>query len=472
MFSKPNQFISLRWILVISIFLGSAVGLFMFIIPTRADVAPPQAPPGANPEVNSITEVRMVDEKVVITVQEEDINDMGLARVWAEFHMMNLGNTQERLMVRFPISYSDGFSSYPEIEDLMVYVDNISVSTAPLALDGDPDKWDDPIKWSEFEVEFPPGEIVEIEVDYTLFGTGEYPFVSYGYLLETGAGWNGTIGKAEIIVRMPYAATAENVFIESSPGWGGTTPGAVLSQNEVIWNFDDFEPDYGNNISIAMVWPSVWQRLLEEQKQVKNFSNDGEAWGRLAKLYKETSRLRKGTREDAGGIALFEMSVEAYEIALEYLPDDALWHAGYADLLLGNSVWDYFSSSDLREQYVSGLHELFTAYTLEPNHPYIQDLLSRYDYPDDAVTEENGEYVFYGLTQTPILLGESSTQTPSATPTVHQLDTISIDEVSVPENGKPLPFCGSVLLFPLFLGIIVIIPGIGSKIKRSESDEE
>ena len=163
--------------------------------PVFADVAPPANPPGANPSPDGeVTQVRMVDEKVVIHVQEEtEISEMGTARVWAEFHMLNLGEVSETLMVRFPTSFNDGFYNYPEIEDLMVYVDNLSVSTSRIKLEGEPEQWDDPVQWAEFEVVFPPGDTVEIEVDYTLQGTGEYPFVSYSYLLETGAVWNGTI---------------------------------------------------------------------------------------------------------------------------------------------------------------------------------------------------------------------------------------------------------------------------------------
>ena len=116
--------------------------------PVFADVAPPANPPGANPSPDGeVTQVRMVDEKVVIHVQEEtEISEMGTARVWAEFHMLNLGEVSETLMVRFPTSFNDGFYNYPEIEDLMVYVDNLSVSTSRIKLEGEPEQWDDPVQ--------------------------------------------------------------------------------------------------------------------------------------------------------------------------------------------------------------------------------------------------------------------------------------------------------------------------------------
>ncbi|MFV1948401.1 MAG: tetratricopeptide repeat protein [Anaerolineales bacterium] len=472
---KLNQSFSLKWMLMFAVILSLAFGLIQRITPVRADVAPPKAPPGANPDIGTVlTNVRMMDEKVIIDVQKEtDNTEMGTARVWAEFHMENLGNTTEMLMVRFPSSYNDGFSGYPEIGDIMVYVNNISVSTSSLILEGDPENWDDPIKWVEFEVKFPPGEIVEIEVDYTLNGTGEYPFVSYAYLLETGAGWSGTIGSAEIIVRLPYPAIPGTVFIDSSPGWGGTTPGALLSGNEVRWYFEDFEPTYEHNISIAMVWPSVWHRVMQEQNQVWNFPDDGEAWGRLAKLYKEMSRLRRGTREDAGGFWLFNQSVEAYEQALTLLPDDALWHAGYADLLLWNSFWTYNSSEAGREMILQALDEIYTAYKLDSDQPLIQEIARQF--PREAVAEENGEFVFYWLTQTPTLEESQSKTTataesvPTATPLpepTQPAPAVDRGEETGDEDSagkKFLPICGSAILFPLALFVTIAAPKFRSK---------
>ncbi len=484
---KFNQSISLKWMLVSAVILTLAAGLTLKITPVRADVAPPKAPPGSNPDIGTMeTNVRMMDEKVVIEIQEEDdITQMGSARVWAEYHMKNLGNATEVLMVRFPSSFNDGFSGYPEIEDMMVYIDNISVPTSRIDLAGEPDNWEDPVQWVEFEVVFPPGKIVEIEVDYTLYGTGEYPFVSYGYLLETGAGWNGTIGSAEIIVRLPFTAIPGTVFIDSSPGWGGTTPGAHLSGNEVTWYFEDFEPAYEHNISIAMVWPSAWHKVMEEENQVWDFPNDGDAWGRLAKLYKEMSRLRHGTREDAGGSWLFDQSAEAYKQALTLHPDDALWHAGYADLLVWNSIWEYRDSAEARGEFIEALRHMQIAYMLDPDQPYIQDYLQRSTFPKEAVDKEGGEYEFYWLTQTPTLqIGQTvatqqqvSTQAVLYTATPEPTDlpptqppptqTAAADQEPTEEGGGfSLPFCGSIIMFPFALVMILVVPKIQSKKNR------
>jgi len=321
------------------------------------------------------------------------------------------------------------------------------------------------VQWAEFEVVFPPGDTIEIEVDYTLQGTGEYPFVSYSYLLETGAGWNGTIGSAEIIVRLPYKATAQTVFIDSSPGWGQTTTGAYLEGNEVSWYFEDFEPAWKNNISIALVWPSAYYKVGVEEQNVRDFPNDGEAWGRLAKAYKEISHLRRGIREDAGGLELYQQSVNAYEMAISLLPEDALWRAGYADLLWWNSAWTYWYSEEGRTEYLKGLSEMYIAYQLGPDQPFIQNYLSEEFY--QAVDDVNT-----WLTQTPTLV-IFPTSTPTSTPVPIEpeetqpppaaVDTEELDSTDEDGAGRFLPICGSMLLFPLVFGVFMARPLLTSK---------
>ena len=484
--SKLNSGRFLKLSLFLSLLMVVTAGLLFTTRSVHADVAPPRMPPGSNLGPGSeITQVRMMEEKVVIEIQKEiDLEQMGTARVSAVFLMQNMGPAAEKLLVRFPTSYNDGFQGYPEIKNIKVYVDNQPVPTSRITPDSEPEDWEDPMQWLEFEVNFPPGKIVEIRVEYTLNGTGEYPFVSYAYLLETGADWKGTIGSAEIIVRLPYQATDQTVFLNSSPGWGETTPGAMLNGTEVVWNFNDFDPSSENNISIALVWPSAWNKVMVEMEKVEDFPKDGEAWGRLAKIYKEIYRLRRGTRDDSGGLALYQNSKQAYQSALKYLPNDALWHAGYADLLLMNSIWFYQSSEDARTEVVEALKEMYIAYTLDPSQPFIQNYLNDWYFPREAVDLVNGKYEFYWLTQTPTLAPEWNTPEPSSptkavlsAATPEPTDALSSQSNSIQTEGTgvdsgaeedrkfSLPICGSIIFFPLALGLIVILPGYRSKVQ-------
>jgi tetratricopeptide (TPR) repeat protein len=378
----------------------------------KADVAPPEQPPGANPHPGvETTQVRMVAEKVLIDILENSPQDcLGQAHVSAEFQMRNLGDEPEVLMVRFPISSNDGFYNFPEIQDLQVHVDGIPVSTTRNEYIGG--LYDDIIPWAEFEVNFPVGQDVLINVSYTLEGSGEYPYVSFKYLLETGAGWKDAIGDVDLIVRLPYDANPHNVFLDSSPGWGHTSPGAVLDGQDLRWHYGDLEPEYQHNLSVVMVLPSAWMKVLAERENVALNPQDGEAWGRLGKMYKEISLLRRGIRYDQGGKELFDLSAEAYQKALKLLPKDALWHAGYAELLHSRYYWEEVITGGYSlDNYMKAIEEYSLAYSLDPHNAQIQEMLLDVYYGTDALEVVDDEFVFRWLTITPTL-APTSTPTP------------------------------------------------------------
>src|SRR5512138_3042465 len=87
----------------------------------HADVAPPQTPPGANLNPGQEnTQVRMIAETVLLTVQQDPQDDRGaVATTVATFTMRNLGTTVKNMQARFPLSFytgnSDGFGNFPEI---------------------------------------------------------------------------------------------------------------------------------------------------------------------------------------------------------------------------------------------------------------------------------------------------------------------------------------------------------------------
>src|SRR5207249_10117868 len=71
-----------------------------------------------------------------------------------------------------------------------------------------------PIPWAAFDVTFPTGQDLHLGMTYTITPTGYLPEARFAYVLETGAGWRDTIGSADIVVRLPYAASDENVILE------------------------------------------------------------------------------------------------------------------------------------------------------------------------------------------------------------------------------------------------------------------
>lgn len=449
----------------------------------QADVAPPNQPPGANlVPGDEGTQVRMLAENVLIDVQGNlPDRSLGHARVTANFTMLNLGSEAETMTVRFPLTFwdgsNDGWFNYPEIQDVVIKVNGQTLVTERVTTPN-PLESDHPIPWAAFEVTFPPGEEIPIKVTYKATAYGEYPFSAYNYVLESGAGWKETIGSADLVVRLPYEATTQNVIFDITTGFSSTTSGATIDGREVRWHYEDLEPTQEHNLEISLVTPSAWSKVLSEQDNLVRNPQDGEAWGRLGKIYKEISNLRRWQRPDEGGKELYLLSVEAYEKALEFLPDDALWHAGFADLLWFKYYFEDYvmGSSDLTDL-ERAVQEIKLAYELNPDQPIIIGILDdmRYAMPE-IMAKEGDSYIFLYLTATPFIppkatntattsptpvpqtptVKPSSTVTSSLQPSATRLPTSTNTPVTQANdsgdqatNRPGLPFCGAAMLIPM-----------------------
>lgn len=436
--------------------------LLAFPKPAIADIAPPAQPPGANLQPGAgITAVRMESEKVIIEILDSTANKgLGQARVSATFHMRNLGVSAERMAVRFPLSTNDGRGNFPKIRDFQVQVGR-SLTTFREVQEDDPAGFGDLVPWAAFDVTFPPGEEVIIQVEYTLDASGELPFAEFSYVFSTGAGWQGTIGSAELLVRFPYAVSELNILPTDA---GSVIPGHQSAEKELRWLFTELEPDNFDNFKIQIVATAEWQKVLREQNTITKNPMDGEAWGRLGKQYKELaiSSRGKGFRyfdfaNDPGAQELFDLSVAAYQKALEILPEDAQWHAGYADLLGYYAHFAAFEGIDTRAEARLCLEEIRTALLLAPNDPKVLEIAQSISWMlPDGMKWDGFSADFPWLTATPTLAPTEiipDLTGLSATPTQNLVQpTTTIEKVvevdSMPEKIK-VPLCGSVLLAPL-----------------------
>ena len=430
-----------------------------------ADIAPPSHPPGSNPQPGGEgTEVRMVAETVLIEILSNNATDrLGQAKVTADFTMRNLGTETENIGVRFPISSFNGFGELPELRNLSVKVNGKTIATQRL-LEEDPLWSSNPIPWAEFNTTFPPDQDVQIQVSYLLDGTGYYPFVAYYYILHTGEGWNDTIGSADIIVRMPYEANQFNVIFDEQIGWSQTTMGGVIDGREIKWHFEDLEPDRSSDFELSIVNPAVWQTITREQTNLQTNPNDGESWGRLGKLYKEIFLYKRDFRRDAGGQQLYQLSVDAYEKAVSLLPDDGLWHAGFADLLAVHAYYSQWEGRDVTPEVLRSMQEIDIALGLAPKDPKVNEIAEKiyWLFPGSMELLEIG-YDFLWLTATPVMesptsIPTSPTETLQATPepvsTATASPTREAEAVPNPTAAPPTannPLCGSVALAPLAL---------------------
>lgn len=463
-----------KGILPVVLTLGMFAALFV-AYPVSADVAPPESAPGSNPvPAGEGTQVRMMAETVTLTILPGSTSSpTAIADTTAVFSMRNLGTVEEKMQVRFPLSFfagdSDGRGNFPEIGGITVKIDGRNVATKrelqPFLASEYSYPQREQIPWAVFDVTFPPGEDVTIEVAYRVNGFGYYPYEIFRYVLETGAGWKGTIGSADIILRLPYPASTQNVWLKDVDGFGEPTQGGIVSGNEVRWRFEDFEPTYQDNFKVVLVTPWLWQSVLTEQENLAKNPEDGESWGRLGKAYKEVIMQSKGyLRTDVGGREVLRLSREAYEKCLALLPKDSLWHYGYAHLLWAHYYFDisFSGQPDAEGILPLTLSHLQTALQIDPKNQRARELLEQISYAMPGVVKADGdEFIYLGLTATPLPptpFGGFPTETPPpATPTEQPTmvaaaeATLPVSEptvelLSTPEARTPNPICGSASL--------------------------
>jgi hypothetical protein len=324
-----------------------ALGMLFFPgQPARADIAPPSEPPGSNISPEDGTQVQMLAETVQIIVQPVAYQsrprlaaEFAQANVKASFTMRNQGDSDEQMQVRFPLmdpsGTGDGFGNYPEIQSIQVRVNEKSVGTRRITTPT-PNTWDQnapPIAWAAFNVDFPVGKKVSINVQYNLQPTGYFPVADFVYVLETGAGWFGPIGSADLVLSLPYEVNSQNLVY----GDYNTTPGGQVSGQQITWHYENLEPTREDNLRVDVVTPKVWMDVLQARQAVQTNSGDANAWRTLAQAaaFAALDESGKGwLRTDPGGQALALESQRAYEQVLALRPKDPNLWAGYENLML------------------------------------------------------------------------------------------------------------------------------------------
>jgi len=480
----------------------------------KADIAPWEMPGGAAIYPADVaTHVRMVAETVTLEVNPPSPTLPVEAWVTVDFTMRNMGDAPEQLVVGFPISCTQCLSyddiGMEEINDLSIYVNTQLVATRLGSIDV-PSFNVFPVNWRLFDVTFPSGQDVYVRVTYTAGSWAAYGsnFSTFKYILSTGAGWYDTIGSIDIIVKLPFPANELNVYFSPWESYGiiNTIPPAI-SGNEYRWHLDDYEPV--GDFELTIVHPWIWYTILLEEENVRINTQDGEAWGRLGLAIKRSIAMNKGEpRIDPGGVALYARAIEAYEQAVTLQPDDAMWHAGFADLLLDHYEWSWVHGSDVEDQDSDGLPELLRAVDeirislgLDPSNELALDLLDMVNslFPG-AITVSGGTIVSPLLTSTAgyPFLSHSPTDTPlptrTPTPTIVPGSTVlvaaanrtqaALTETPTPAspttNSAPIPPTTTPIstfegtppdIAPLWiaLALMLLLIGLGWLLRRSNS---
>jgi hypothetical protein len=467
--------------------------------PVRADIAPPQPPLGSGIfPGQGTTAVRMLAETVLIDLPSRSTSDNWQAAVTAVFTMRNLGGSAESMPVRFPLFMTEEYrgvdagcperdTNYPAVQNFRALLENVplEVKIIEAAMDhlenGNISTVRKPC-WAEFPITFPAGKDLKVEVRYQiqgqLYGHGESNYLGFPYILTTGAGWQDTIGSADIRLRLPYPASDLNLTDLSE--------GAQIVGSEVRWHFEDFEPEQNTAVWIAN--PRIWQAILKDSQAVQTNPKDGEAWGRIGKNYKSIFLLDRGFREGSSGEELFRQSQAAYQKSVDLLPKDADWHYGFGDLLCETVLWNYSPEMHLPSNLdllTACMTQLKQALAINPAHARTLELLQTMSGFQDGIVDLSGARpdflvltpgVYHTPTPWPTMTSTpaptataAATETPAATSTTAarptSVSTATLPAITasaypapsatpVPAKQPGLPICGAIFL-PLLLGFFI-----------------
>ncbi len=137
-----------------------------------------------------------------------------LGHVEATFVLRNHGAAAESFAVWSPLAAAPGADDWGDdrVANFAAWVNGAPATISEQQCPGQRDR---PASWATWPVTFPAGRDVTLRVTYDTQPVGYKPWGTFYYVLETGAGWWGTIGTGTVTVRLPYPVDANNTVLDS-----------------------------------------------------------------------------------------------------------------------------------------------------------------------------------------------------------------------------------------------------------------
>jgi hypothetical protein len=388
-------------LLLVSLLLGLKIPT-----PANADVGVhPILPGGSNIEPAGDTPIQMAAEVVTMNVRiatpaDNDILQLNpeayglqfqnlwypmVAEVQADFTMNNPTAADINLTTWFPLASSLQSVSWelnpdeivPRIASFEVQVDGNPLDYSMIELPN-PKGADKPLlPWASFPVIFPAGSQTSIQVSYLLPLTQAVKGTELAlyYIFQTGAGWAGPIGQAELILNLPYPASSDTLIRVNLTNLNLPYPMAnptaevgfegVFNGNQARWTWTDFEPTAQDDFSVWLVNPAMWQSMQTARVAVEANPQDGQSWLGLANVYCSLS-IKSYNYPSIFAASYLPLGLDAYQKAAELLPTHPVPHVGLAMLTLAPYMRELNAPSDSM-QFIQD--ELQTARDLENAHP-------------------------------------------------------------------------------------------------------
>lgn len=371
MITLRKRAIKVAWLLLVLTWVTFGTGAVMTV---RADVGVrPVLPGGSSIQPGEQTPIQMASELVTMTVRKASAADNSsiklnpdaygyetdpvwyeaVADVQADFTMHNMTEKDISLTAWFPLASALGNVDWnfnpneivPRIANFRISSNGTPVEyqASELPNPGGVEKPDLP--WASFPLVFPSGKDTIIHVSYTvpLSPAAKGSEVALYYVFQTGSGWAGPIGQANLVVNLPYPATAETIADNpkiSLPYGGigqistGLPKGVVVNGNQARWSWTNFEPAPEDDFAIWLLKPGAWEGLNAARDAVKSDPGSGKAWLNLATVYHSLSALPFSNAAQLFSPIFLPQAVEAYQKVAALLPDHPAAHTGLGLLAL------------------------------------------------------------------------------------------------------------------------------------------
>jgi hypothetical protein len=443
------------------ILISLLAGLWM-TPPVHADVGVrPVLPGGSNIKPEDETPIQMAAETIVMNVRAAtgadnaaiDLNPEAygyqlqpvwfpaVAEVQADFTMRNPTGQPVSLTAWFPLASALEKADWnlnpneivPRIEGFRVSAEGKTVDYQVSELPN-PKGADKPLlPWASFPLVFPAGGDTLIHVSYILplQPSIKGNELALYYIFQTGSGWAGPIGRAELIINLPYPAS-EGTIAGIPPGsfyvpyMMSATPaalpaGATLKGNQARWMWVDLEPGPQDDFSIWLMDPVKWQALQKAREAVQSSPQDGQAWLNLATRYHSLS-TRSYNTPSIFSASYLPLAIEAYRKAAILLPEHPAPHAGLALLTLA----PYMNARNAPADVIQSVQDEYkTARELEIKNPalveesdvsswLVEDVLSMYFYNGATATSDAATLTAEAKLSAPSTTAEAATWTAEA----------------------------------------------------------
>lgn len=234
------------------------------------------------------SQIRMESEDVVFTYAVD-----GTIKGRATFNFVNTADTAVKLDTIFPLEGNAGY------EDAVQYAKNVTVKVDGKTVGTEMKKGSYPERAVDsdlvvsplvagivFPLAFEPNGKRQVEVSFTPQTTWLMP--TFNYLVGSGAGWAGSIGRADFSVVYPIALQSGWVTMRLFDASDMKNfPGEEqIKGNRVTFSVRNLEPGGSNRMVEVTVLPlSMAKEIVNAQKAAKISGNSEDYWS-LAEVYK------------------------------------------------------------------------------------------------------------------------------------------------------------------------------------------